>query len=199
MPPRCNTNLPDRFSADCTQKTAIARPNDHPAPPHINRMTNIPLHSAYLAGIALKGLDGLLEMVGGALLLLTNGPAILHVTTFLVQGELAEDPHDFVATHALDIARHLSSGTLHLVSAYLLANGCIKIGLVTGLWRGWRGAYPATLSLLTAFIGYQCFRLLRFPSIWLGMLTGIDLAIVLLIGLEWRRIRRMRPQGGSTR
>ena len=129
-------------------------------------------------------------MAGGVLLLLTNGPTILHVTAFLVQGELAEDPHDFVANHTLDMARHLSAGTLHFASAYLLVHGFIKVGLITGLWRGWRGAYPAALLLLTAFIGYQCFRLLRLNSILLGVLTVIDLAIVLLIWLEWRRIRR---------
>lgn len=152
--------------------------------------TKNPLHSAYLIGIALKGLDGLLEIAGGAVLLLISRPAIVRMTTFLVQGELTDDPRDFIATHALHAAKHLSAGTQHFASAYLLVHGLIKVGLVTGLLRGWRRAYPTALLLLTAFIGYQIFRVFRRHSLALAVFTIIDIAIVLLIGLEWRRVRQ---------
>lgn len=146
------------------------------------------LHRAYLAGIALKGLDGLLEIFGGTLLALTGRPTIVRVVTSLTRPELAEDPHAFVAAHALHIAQNLAPGTQHFASIYLLAHGAIKVGLVVGLARGWRSAYPVALLLLTAFIGYQCVRLLRSHSLMLAAFTAIDIAIAVLIWCEWRRI-----------
>ncbi len=148
--------------------------------------TKSALHLAYLVGIALKGVDGLLEMCGGAILLLTSRPAIIHVIASLTRAELYEDPRDFVATHALHIAENLSPGTQHFASAYLLVHGAIKVGLVAGLLRGWRRAYPCALLLLTAFIGYQGYRLFRYHSLVLAVFTAIDIAIVLLIWREWK-------------
>jgi uncharacterized membrane protein len=83
----------------------------------------------------------------------------------------------------------LSTGTQHFASAYLLVHGAIKVGLVAGLLRGWRAAYPTALLVLTAFIGYQCWRLFRYHSLALGVFTAIDIAIVLLIWREWRSVR----------
>ena len=162
-------------------------PPTTPAPVNSNLNTKAALHVAYLAGIGLKGLDGLLEMAGGAVLLLISRPAIVHLAEFLVQGELSEDPRDFIATHALHAAKNLSPGAQQFVSAYLLVHGAIKVGLVAGLLLRWRRAYPIALLLLTAFIGYQCFRLILFHSALLAAFTAIDIAIVVLIGFEWRR------------
>jgi uncharacterized membrane protein len=148
--------------------------------------TKSTLHLAYLVGIALKGVDGLLEICGGAILLLTSRPAIIHVIASLTRAELYEDPRDFVATHALHIAENLSPGTQYFASAYLLVHGAIKVGLVGALMRGWRQAYPAALLLLTAFIAYQGYRLFRYHSPMLTVFTAIDVAIVLLIWHEWK-------------
>ncbi|MDE2272105.1 MAG: DUF2127 domain-containing protein [Xanthomonadaceae bacterium] len=155
--------------------------------------TKTVLHFAYLVGITLKGVDGLLEICGGAILLLTSRPAIVRAIASLTRAELYEDPHDFVATHALHLAGNLSPGTQHFASAYLLVHGAIKVGLVAGLVRRWRSAYPIALLLLTAFIGYQCFRLFRYRSPVLAIFTGIDIIIVLLISYEWRRVEGKRP------
>ncbi|MGH9435773.1 MAG: DUF2127 domain-containing protein, partial [Terriglobia bacterium] len=45
----------------------------------------------------LKGLDAILEIVGGIGLLLVSPAVILRVVAFLTQDELAEDPRDLVA------------------------------------------------------------------------------------------------------
>ncbi|HEX7326586.1 MAG TPA: DUF2127 domain-containing protein [Rhodanobacteraceae bacterium] len=147
---------------------------------------------AYLVGIALKGMDGLIEIVGGALLLLTSRPAIVRLVATLTRPELTENPHAFVATHALHMATSLSPGTQQFAGTYLLIHGAIKVTLVAGLVRGWRGAYPMALVLLAAFIGYQFFRLARFHSPLLAIFTAIDIVIVLLIAWEWRRTVRAR-------
>jgi uncharacterized membrane protein len=44
-------------------------------------------------GIVLKGLNGLLELVGGVLLLIVSPAAIKGIVVTLTAGELSENPH----------------------------------------------------------------------------------------------------------
>lgn len=135
----------------------------------------------------LKGLDGLFEAVAGGILLLTTHPALLGFAHWLTREELIEDPDDFLANHLLQLTQKLSIGSWHFAGAYLLGHGVVKLGLVLGLWRGARWAYPAAMAILTAFIGYQCYRWLLHASFFLALLTFVDIVIVLLIGIEWHR------------
>lgn len=142
---------------------------------------------AFNVGIFIKGLDGLVELIGGIALLLTNLRSIRTAITWLTHKELIEDPGDVVANHLAHMARQLSMDTQHFAGIYLLAHGLIKISLVAGLLRGLRWSYPAAVAILTAFIGYQGYRLLHTHSISLALLTAIDATVVLLIVHEWRR------------
>lgn len=150
------------------------------------------VHRAFLVGIVLKGCDGLLEMLGGGALLMSSHAEILRFVKFLTHGELIEDPNDFVANLLLRLARHLSVQTKHFASIYLLVHGVIKTGLVAGLWQGLLWSYPAALIFLSLFLIYQIYRLFHTPSLVLGLLTLLDIAIVCLIWFEWRHHER-RP------
>ncbi len=138
-------------------------------------------------------MDGSLELLGGGALLLTHQQAIRHAVAWLTRTELIEDPGDFVASHLVQLAQHLSIETQHFAGVYLIVHGAIKVGLVAGLWRGVRGSYPAALVVLTAFIGYQSYRLAHAPSVSLLLLTVIDIVVVLLIAREWRLRHRHDP------
>ncbi|MGH8215345.1 MAG: DUF2127 domain-containing protein [Rhodanobacteraceae bacterium] len=150
------------------------------------------MHNAYLVGIALKGLDGLLEVAGGATLLLISRATVVHIIQSVAGGGSSDHASGFIVAYALHAAQTLSTGTQHFASAYLLVHGGIKVGLVAGLLHGWRGAYPAALLLLTAFVGYQIFRLFRYHSPALAVFTIIDVTIVLLIWHEWRSVTGRR-------
>jgi uncharacterized membrane protein len=62
------------------------------------------LDQTFEVGILLKGLDGVLEVIGGLLLLVVSPATIDRVVTSLTQHELSEDPHDLLATHLLKTA-----------------------------------------------------------------------------------------------
>ena len=66
------------------------------------------LDRAFAIGITLKGLDGVLEVVGGVLLLVVSSTTIDNMSRALTQHELSEDPHDFLATHLLHAAGSLT-------------------------------------------------------------------------------------------
>ena len=151
-------------------------------------------HRAFKIGILIKGLDGLLELVGGSALLLTSRPAIRHAVVLLTRQELIEDPHDFVANHLQHMTQHLSLGTQNFAGIYLLAHGLVKIAMVLGLLRGLRWSYPVAVVLMTAFIGYQGYRLWHQPSPLLGLLTAIDITVTALIVREWRHLPAKVPR-----
>ncbi|UJJ52760.1 MULTISPECIES: DUF2127 domain-containing protein [Rhodanobacter] len=146
-------------------------------------------HRAFQVGVVLKGVDGVLELLGSAALLLTTQTTIRRAVSLLTNEELAEDPRDYLANHVVHMAQQLSLRTQHFAAIYLFAHGAIKIVLVVGLLRGLRWSYPAALLVLTAFIGYQLYRLAYLPSLGLYVLTALDLAVVLLIWREWRHAR----------
>lgn len=150
-------------------------------------------HRLFDLGVALKGLDGLLEVLGGMALVFTTRPMIVGIVARLTREELSEDPHDFVATHLVSLAHHLSLGTRHFLAIYLLGHGAIKIVLSVGLLREWRWAFPSGTLVLLAFIGYQCQRLASHGvTPMLLALTLLDVAIVLLVVREWRVQERKR-------
>lgn len=150
------------------------------------------LDRAFLVGIVLKGLDGLLEVIGGLLLLVISPTTIDQVTRALTQHELSEDPHDFFATHILHIAGALSGSTLRFGAAYLLSHGVVKIVLVRALLRNQLWAYPWLIVFLIVFIAYQVYRLTFAFSIGLVLLTLFDIVVVWLTYREYQRQRIAR-------
>lgn len=152
------------------------------------------LDRAFAAGIILKGLDGVLEVLGGLLLLAVKPSTIDRVTSALTQHELSEDPHDYLATHLLHAAGGLSGSSLRFGAAYLLSHGVVKVVLVGALLRNRLWAYPWMIAFLVAFIGYQVYRMTFAFSAGLLGLTVFDLAVVVLTFREYARQRAPRPR-----
>jgi uncharacterized membrane protein len=100
------------------------------------------LDRAFAVGIILKGIDGVLEVMGGFLLLVVSPGTIDQVSRALTQHELSEDPHDFLATHLLHAAGSLTGSSLQFDAAYLLLHGVVKIVLVAALLKDKIWAYP---------------------------------------------------------
>ena len=147
------------------------------------------LDRAFLVGIVLKGLDGVLEVLGGLLLLVVSPTTIDRAIKTLSQHELSEDPHDFLATHVLHVAGTLSGSSLRFGAAYLLSHGVVKIVLVAALLRNKLWAYPWMIVFLVAFIVYQVYRMTFAPSIGLVLLTIFDMVVVWLTYREYQKQR----------
>ncbi len=147
------------------------------------------LDRAFVVGISLKGLDGVLEVLGGLILLVVTPATINSLTRALTQHELSEDPHDFLATHLLHAAGGLTGASVRFGALYLLSHGAVKIVLVAALLRNKLWAYPWTIAFLLAFIGYQVYRLTFAPSIGLVGLTVFDAVVA---WLTWREYQKQR-------
>lgn len=148
----------------------------------------------FRVSVAAKGVDALLEIIGGIALLIVTPGFILRIVGLLTQDELAEDPRDLVANYALSAAGRLSLGTEHFTAFYLLSHGIIKLLLVAALLKDRLWAYPSAIAVFGAFILYQLYRYTFTHAIGLIALSIFDLAVIWLVWLEYRALTLGRTQ-----
>ena len=160
------------------------------------------LHLAFDVGVWFKGLDGLLEVIGGVLLLGLSKATLLWLVRALTRDEIQEDPTDWMATHLRAWAPRILAATKTFAGAYLVGHGAIKVFLVWGgLLRRRLWAFPTAIAFIGAFIGYQVYRVLHRFSFGLIALTAIDFLVLLLIWNEYRTVKRQKcpARSGSER
>jgi len=150
------------------------------------------IHIAFEIGVVLKGINGLLELIGGFVLLWIGPGTLQRLVARLTQNELSEDPRDFIATHLREAAGHLSANAQLFAAIYVLAHGVIKALLVYGLLRDELWAFPTAIGIFGAFVMYQIYRYAITPSGWMLALTVLDVAVILLTWAEWRRVTKAR-------
>ena len=151
------------------------------------------LDKTFNVALILKGLDGLLELVGGILLIVISPETINRLAHSLTQHELSQDPNDFLAHHLLRLTANLHN-TQTFGALYLLAHGLVKIVIVIGLLRREHWSYYVAFVFLGGFVIYQVYRMTYAPTLGLALLTVFDLFIIWLTRREFQRMRQARPQ-----
>jgi len=152
------------------------------------------IHDVFLVSVWIKGLIGLAQAVSGIGLLLVSQHALVAWVVSTTTPELAEDPRDPVATFIRHSALQWGSGTQHFAAAYLILHGAIKILLVAALLRRKMWSYPVSMWVLATFVLYQVYRYTLTQSVWLILLTALDVTVVALIWHEYRR-KATGPEG----
>ena len=137
--------------------------------------------------------------MAGAALQFASQEIVISLVILLTAPELSEDPNDWVANYLSRAVQKFSSGAQAFASAYLVIHGLIKVVLVIGLvWGRHLWVYTASMWALVAFIAYQMWLYSRAPSIWLVLLTLLDLVVIYLVWREyqWRKqLIAMAPVG----
>jgi uncharacterized membrane protein len=151
------------------------------------------LDTTFNITLLLKGIDGVLELIGGALLFLISPASINDFAQRLTQHELSKDPHDILANHLLHFTSNLHN-TQHFAAIYLLTHGLVKLIIIIGLYRREHWSYYVAFVFLGGFAVYQLYRMTYDPSWGLGLLTVFDLFIIVLTYLEFRRMRAARAE-----
>src|SRR5476651_2265284 len=146
-----------------------------------NRITEL-----FRISVLLKGANALLEIVGGIFAILIPPSVVTALASYLTQGELRENPHDFVASHLLQLAQHFSVGTKLFVGLYLLSHGIVKFALVVSLLKNQLWAYPMSLVVFGLFVFYQVYLFALNHSLLLVGLTIFDLIVMWLIWREYK-------------
>jgi uncharacterized membrane protein len=157
----------------------------------LKRFEQLPyLDRVFDVSLILKGIDGLLELVGGILLFVISPVRLNAIVRFLTQHELTEDPNDFIATRLVRYAHLFTTSVSLFLAIYLLSHGLVKIVLVVAVLKEQLWAYPWMIAFLLIFIAYQVYQLAQQLSVGLLFLTVFDLFIVALTFLEYQKHKR---------
>ncbi|WP_368488822.1 DUF2127 domain-containing protein [Clostridium sp. BJN0013] len=143
-------------------------------------------HKSFKIGILVKGIDGVLEIMGGILLVFLNPSRLNKLVVLLTQHELLEDPKDVVANFAIKLGLNFSVSSQHFGIFYLISHGIIKMFFVTMLWKRKTWTYPLTAVSLLLFIFYQVYHYMINHSIWLMILTIFDTVMIVLTLIEYK-------------
>jgi len=150
------------------------------------------LDKSFKTVIALKGMDGALQVLGGTLLYYLKPGTLHHAVVWLTQRELSEDPRDWIAWHLLLAAQQLGD-VKTFAAVYLGVHGFIKILLAISLLRGALWAYPTMLGYLLVAIGYQLYRYSLSHAVGWLLLIVFDAGVV---GLTWHQYQEHRQLPG---
>lgn len=148
----------------------------------------------FRAGIALKGIDGVFETIGGVLLWFIHPSATNAMVRILCQHELSSDSRDFIAIHLLRASETLLSGNRTFASLYLLSHGATKVVLVIAPWMNAMWAYPLTIFVFSIFGAYQIYWYSHTHSIAMLLLTIFDAGLIYLTWVEWREQEVLRAK-----
>ena len=149
-------------------------------------------HRFFRTSLIIKGLNGMFECAGGIFLFFVSSASIARVVQALFQHELVQDPADFIATHLVLASQHLSSNVQFLAALYLLVHGFMNIGLAGALWFEMLWAYPFAALILVLLTSYQVFKLIKKPSLFLVLLTLVDIIIIFLLRSEYKRLKKFK-------
>lgn len=141
--------------------------------------------------VFIKGIDGVLEVLGAAFLLLTRPERLSGLIAALTSHELFEEPNDFIASHLVSFSQQLSTSTKFFEAMYLLLHGVIKIFLVWGLLKKKLWTYPLAMVFLAIFMTYQMYRYYYTHALSLIILTVFD---AIILGLTWHEYNFIKKQ-----
>ena len=150
------------------------------------------LDRTFFVSLLLKLADGIIELIGGAVLLFMTPRQIQAAVVAVTRGELAEDPNDYLSNLLVRYAGQLNVSLTVFGALYLLVHGVVKVLLVAAVLRDHLWAYPWLIGFLVAFIGWQSYELVVHFSWGLLFLTLFDIFIVYLTVREYRRHTAMR-------
>ena len=148
------------------------------------------IHLVFELSLYIKGALALLEIVGGILAYFVTKQFVVTAATIVTQGELAEDPHDLIATYLLHTAQGFSVSVQHFTAAYLLGHGTVKLWLIVGLLRQRLWYYPVAVVVFALFVAYQLYRYAFTHAVSLILLTLLDIVVIWLTWHEYAYLRR---------
>jgi uncharacterized membrane protein len=157
---------------------------------HVRRILE---HKIVKLVIYLKGAIGILQALAGTILLLIGPNRI----STLIENSLerdVENPGSMIHNILVRLA-DASSVNIHIfIALFMIVHGFVFISAVFALIHKRMWAFPSAGLLLLLFIIYQMYRLSQEFSILMIILTAIDIIILALLSLEYKRLRMTKRE-----
>lgn len=148
------------------------------------------LHQLFEATILVKGINGIWETFSGLLFLFLSKDAIKKLVLLAVQREIVEDKADFISNYLVKTANNISISTKNFVAIYLIFYGVMNLFLTIFLLKKKLWAYPVAIGFHLVFLVYQIHRYFSQYSSLLFALIILDIFTIILIWLEYKKIKR---------
>lgn len=140
-----------------------------------------------------KSIFAFVEFLSGLLLIFIPLDLIKSTIQHLA-ASIAFAPLSSMITNAGE--RVTSDATLFAV-IYLLLHGALKLVTLALLWRKILWSYPLSIVLLVGFITYQMFEFFNHGAISMLVLCVVDLVMIALTLLEYRKLKAQLSKGQS--
>ena len=140
-----------------------------------------------------KSIFAFVEFLSGLLLIFIPLDLIKSTIQHLA-ASIAFAPLSSMFTNAGE--RLTSDATLFAV-IYLLLHGALKLVTLALLWRKILWSYPLSIVLLVGFITYQMFEFFNHGAISMLVLCVVDLVMIALTLLEYRKLKVQLSKGQS--
>ncbi|AAM85094.1 DUF2127 domain-containing protein [Yersinia pestis] len=147
------------------------------------------VHAVFELSLLLKASLAMMEIIAGVLTYFVTPQFLLNTLHRITQVSFIESRGDIIANYLLHAAQHLSISSLHFAASYLFIHGAIKLWIIIGLWRKKLGYYPVAVAVFSLFIVYQLYRYTFTHSLLLILITILDVFVIALTLLEYRRLR----------
>jgi uncharacterized membrane protein len=146
----------------------------------------------YSVVVALKGLDGFVELLAG--LLLIGAPDLTGDLLLVIAAELGEgtSPLREAASRSITSAGTGLTGDALPLGAFLLVHGVVKLLTVWALLRRALRWYPWAIAAVAVLLGVQVAGLVPAPTAGGLTLVVLDVAVLVLVVAEFVRLRRER-------
>jgi uncharacterized membrane protein len=147
-------------------------------------------HEAFELGIGLKIVFAVFEILSSILILLVKPNQLNQLINVLTANELKFDPHDFIANQLIAIGHQFAS-TQWFAAIYLFSHGVIKVFLLISLWQKRLWAYPLAVVVFSGFALYQTYQFILTHSIFMVMLTILDIIVIALTWVEYQSLPKI--------
>ncbi len=151
---------------------------------------DLDLHRLFDLGVFLKGVEGVLEIIGSIGLFLFRNRLVEKTIRYITQGELTEHPQDHLTKAVIYVFQHVTAGSVHFVAAVLLISGVVNLVLVFGIMKKDVWAYRGAMMVLSLLILYQTYRVFYHGSSFLIASIVYDAIIVLLVAREYAKLTK---------
>jgi len=154
------------------------------------------LDKIFEVSIIIKGIEGVFELLGAAVVIIGGPGLITWLTSWLTRQELSENVT--ISNAIVHTGQHLATGGTTYVVAYLVVHGVIKLIAVVSLLQNRLWGYPFSLATLGIFMIYQIYQVYTDHSWFIAALTIFDVFLLWLIWREWQMQRRRQLAAVAT-
>jgi uncharacterized membrane protein len=154
------------------------------------QLTEKTTHVLFQLSLLCKAVFAAAEILAGIGAYFVTQQLVFRLVDRLARVDLFRHPHDLIANYLYASAQHFSLNTRNFTAAYLLSHGVVKLWLIVGLLREKHWYFPVAIAVFGLFIVYQLYRFSLSHSLWLVLITLVDVVVIALTWQEYRYVRR---------